>query len=536
VAFNRREFLTVSAQALAAASLGGAPSGKPRIGLVASTHAKLSRTASLDDPLDYELVREMVWKAIEYGKPKSGSLEAKIKPGSWVVIKPNYVFLRPQSGYAPGDVTDLRVTRAVLEYVASKSRAGRVTIAEGGSYRSVTDPAPDNVVTQNGQRVSGATFDWGPDEFPGTGGSIAGMLQEFAGRFPAKKFDFVDLSYDAVRDPSGRFARIEVPKTAGGVGAFGERPDYFVTNTITKCDFLISVPVMKVHEQCGITACFKNYVGTAPREAYAPKGVFHNQTLHNEHSLEGRIDSFITDLAAFHPPDFNVVDGIRGLQYTEHNNRRADQTVRTNVILAGEDTVATDALVARLLGFNPWDIEFLHMAAQRGLGVFDLSRAEVAGDDPGRFERHWIKPRRWWGRCNRDWRVSKDPAAPEAAWQRFTTPADTLHFAKWAGAGASPATTYAASVRVIAEGGRKAFLWVGARGRVVATLNGEKVMEEENLTRYRIGQFQKAVELKSGENRLVFQVTSPDGDAKLSALLAGPRNDGDTVEGIRWVA
>jgi hypothetical protein len=142
----------------------------------------------------------------------------------------------------------------------------------------------------------------------------------------------------------------------------------------------------------------------------------------------------------------------------------------------------------------------------------------------------------WWGRCNREWRVSQDPKAPESAWQRFTTPADTLHFSKWAGAGADPAATYAASVRVHSDGGRKAFLWVGTRGRVVATLNGDKVMEEENVTRYRIGQFQKAVELKSGENRLVFQVKSATGEPRLSALLVGPRNDGDTVDGIRWIA
>lgn len=40
-----------------------------------------------------------------------------------------------------------------------------------------------------------------------------------------------------------------------------------------------------------------------------------------EHSVDTRIDPFIGDLAAFHPPDYNVVDVLRGLQYTEHNNR-----------------------------------------------------------------------------------------------------------------------------------------------------------------------------------------------------------------------
>ncbi len=453
-----------------------------------------------------------------------------------MVIKPNIVFLRPQEGYRAGDITDMRVTAAVLEYLARRSKAGRITIAEGGTYRSVNDPAEDNVVRQNGARVSAVGFDWGTQEFPGWGGSIQQMLDRYSREFPEKKFDFVDLSYDTVRDDFRKSRRLEVPRTARGVGAFGERKDYFVTRTITGCDFLISVPVMKVHEQCGITACFKNYVGTAPREAYALNGAFANHYLHADHSLEGRIDSFICDLAAFHPPDYNVVDGIQGLQHGTHNLGRPDQTVRTNLVLAGEDTVACDALVAHLLGFNESDIDFLHMAAQRELGLMELHKIDVMGDDPAPYRRSWGKPKPWWGRANREWRVTADPAQDFRTWARHTIPSDTLHFPKFVNSLARPGTVYGASVKVIAEGHRKAYLWVGAQGRVTATLNGEHVVEEESRTRYRIGQFQKAVELKPGENLLVFRLEALTGQPDLSALLVGPRNDGDTVDGIRWSA
>src|SRR6185436_19412208 len=119
---NRREILVASAQALAAVRLGVADTGKSRVGLVASTHARLPRPASAEDPLDYPRVRDLVWKAIEYGRPRAGSLEAKIRPGSWVVIKPNTVSLLTRGAYRTGDVTDLRVIRAVVEYVARKSR------------------------------------------------------------------------------------------------------------------------------------------------------------------------------------------------------------------------------------------------------------------------------------------------------------------------------------------------------------------------------------------------------------------------------
>jgi hypothetical protein len=73
-------------------------------------------------------------------------------------------------------------------------------------------------------------------------------------------------------------------------------------------------------------------------------------------------------------------------------------------------------------------------------------------------------------------------------------------------------------------------------GRVTAILNGQTVMQEENTTRYRVAQFRAPVELRSGENLLVLRVTAVSEAARVSALLVGPRNDGDTVDGIRWFA
>lgn len=345
----------------------------------------------------------------------------------------------------------------------------------------------------------------------------------------------MDLNYDGVRDAGGKLRRLEVPRAPNGAGAFGLRPDYYVTRTITTCDFLIDVPVMKVHDGSGITACFKNYVGTAPREGYAVPPRYWNVRLHDEHAVDDRIDPFLVDLAAFHPPNYNVVDGIRGLQYSVHNNRRPDQTLRNNLIVAGEDTVAVDALVAHLMGFLASDLEFLHLARQRGLGTMDLRSLEVLGDEPDGLRRRWAKPRPWYGRCNREWRVTRDPAADFGAWQRYSSPTDTLDLAKAAGQ-AAPGAIYAAAARVRADGHRKAFLWLALRGRLTALLNGEKVLEEDSRTRYRVGQIQKPVELRPGENLLVFRVQGLGEPPRLAALLVNPRNDGDSVEGIRWEA
>jgi len=494
---------------------------RTRIGLVPSNYAKLKRPSSLLDPLDYERVRDMVWTAIRLAGARDGSIEQKIRPGSWVVIKPNVVGLRGRESYRTGDITDFRVTRAVFEYVAQFSKASRITFAEGGSYRRMSDPAPDNIIFQDGERRDAMTFDWGTEEFPGQGGSFGAMLAGLRKQHPAKRFDYADLSYDSVRDAAGRFVRLQVPKARNGVGAFGARSDYFVTNTIRNCDFLITVPVMKCHLQSGITCCLKNYVGTAPREAYAVPGTFHNAQLHSGHSVDNRIDPFIVDLAAFHPPDYAVVDGLRGLQYQEHNCGIDDQMVQSNLVLAGEDPVAVDSLVAYLLGYNPWDMEYLHMAAKRLMGTRDLAQVDVDGGEPGLLRQRWAKPKSWYGRGNRLWRIGDQPVAESAT--------DTLHFDRLAGKSVTSAT------RIRSQGHAKAFLWIGASGRFEAHLNGRLVMQEECRTRYRHGQYQQAVELRPGINDLLVRIQPLDVAAKLSAYLVGPRNDGDTVDGIEWL-
>jgi uncharacterized protein (DUF362 family) len=529
---DRREFLFTAG--CAAAGLAWADAPKSRVGLVRSVHKKLVQPVSIEHPLDYPLIRDMVWKAIEYGKPKAGSLEAKIRPGSWVVIKPNIAFLGSQDSYRSGDVTDFRVVQAIMEYVARRSRAQRITIAEGGSYQAIHTSGMWEI-SQNGVRVDARNFDWGDKEFPGWGGTLERMLQRMSEQFPGKRFDYINLNLDALRDASGAYKYLEVKRTAGGTGAFGAKSAYCITNTIRDCDFLINVPVMKVHADCGLTACLKNYVGTAPREVYAPSWRYSNRILHDEYSVEGRVDGWVVDLASFHPADYSVVDGIRGLQYTNHNNKKPDQMLRNNLVLAGEDAVAIDSVVAKIMDFNPWDFEFLHMAQQRDIGTMDFRRIEIVGDEPDPAVRPWIKATQWHGRCNREWRVTRDPSAPMAGWRRVTMPTDTLHLAR-AFAGMPPGDSSAAVMRVRAEGSRKGFLWLGVHGKVSVEHNGAKITAEESTEPCHVTQYKVPIELRSGENQFLFRIQGLADAPQISALLVGSRNDGDTVEGIQYLA
>jgi hypothetical protein len=258
-----------------------------------------------------------------------------------------------------------------------------------------------------------------------------------------------------------------------------------------------------------------------------------NSGLHNEHAVDTRIDPFIGDLSTFHPPDYNVVDVIRGLQTTEHNNRQPDQMIRTNLVLAGEDPVAVDSIADRLLGFKAEDIDYLHMAVARGIGTYDPKRVEVIGDEPDRFAHKFAKPNTWYARANREWRVTRDPSADARNWTHQTSFGDMLDLVAAAGA---DAPVYAATATVKSDGARKGSLWLGLTGKGTVELNGRQIMQEEGVTRFRTGQFQQAVELQPGDNQFVFRVQPASGRAAISALLVGPENNGDSLEGATWSA
>ena len=79
-----------------------------------------------------------------------------------------------------------------------------------------------------------------------------------------------------------------------------------------------------------------------------------------------------------HPGIFTVMDG------TVCGNGAGPRTmdpVVGNVILAGADSVAIDAVAARIMGFDPLSIPYLRMCHERGLGVADPRGIDLVGDD-----------------------------------------------------------------------------------------------------------------------------------------------------------
>jgi uncharacterized protein (DUF362 family) len=136
--------------------------------------------------------------------------------------------------------------------------------------------------------------------------------------------------------------------------------------------FLISVAKMKTHDSCGISATLKNIFGCNP---YPHKSRYHGQLDHN-----------IVDFATAYPPSLSIIDGIIGM---EGMGPISGTPVPVGAMLFGTDPVATDHVVAKVMGIDPNKIKILGIARQQGLGTFQY---KLVGSSLNEVETRFKRP------------------------------------------------------------------------------------------------------------------------------------------------
>src|SRR3989337_2185224 len=112
--------------------------GVPLVGICASNEPELSATHDLDDtPLTISEVDEIVRLAVQ----RAGGFDDIVKPGDWVVIKPNMfgAYGLDAFGYVYnlGVEADLRVVLSLIVQLMEQGRASRITVAEGGTWHNI---------------------------------------------------------------------------------------------------------------------------------------------------------------------------------------------------------------------------------------------------------------------------------------------------------------------------------------------------------------------------------------------------------------
>jgi len=220
--------------------------------------------------------------------------------GRNIVLKPNLVEFEPEANVN----TNPLLVHAAMEALRARGAAS-VRIAEGPGHRR-------------------NTLD----------------LADAAGYFKiVPRFEdlFVDLNLDEV-------SLVRLPRQLSRLGKV------YLPNTTLGADLLVSIPKMKTHHWVGATLSMKNLFGVVPGGVYGwPKNILH---------WAGIADS-IADLHAAFPRQFALVDGIIGMQ---GNGPIQGVPKQVGVLVAGSDPVSVDATCCRIMGINPYRINYLRLA------------------------------------------------------------------------------------------------------------------------------------------------------------------------------
>lgn len=274
-----------------------------------------------------------------------------VSPKKKILIKPN--LLEIHNAYS-GYVTKPEVIRGVVRFFKNTG-ATDIVVAEGGNFDTMKCAECSdilNVVEQEGVK-------------------------------------FIDLNYDET-------TVIKIPD-------YLLLPEVRIANTVLNSDVIVSVPVLKTHLYATVTLSLKNMMGVlindeAPKKL--DKKIIHPEfwgpgdfeRMGREESIKSIMsaDMRIVDLISVVRPHLAVIDAITGIEGNGPSS--GDIINKIDVIIAGNDPVATDVIGSLLMDIDPANIGHIAMAGIRSLGETDMSKIDIKGLSLNEVKRRFRLP------------------------------------------------------------------------------------------------------------------------------------------------
>lgn len=233
----------------------------------------------------------------------------KIKNGFTVAVKPN---LCTNTKGDKGATTDMKLVDALVSYLNSNFKRLKILIVESQS--------------------------WG------------GISTEQV---------FKDTGYDSFKK---KYSNVElVNLTSLQEKKFYKNPKFLYFNkesSLTKLpvlfksiDYFISFAKLKTHTSSKMTCVLKNQFGCLP---LSYKFYYHPE-----------LDDVTLDLNRLLNPQLCLVDGVYSLDGLGPIH---GVVKKTNILIAGNDALATDAVAARVIGYNPLSIPIIKKSVKEGYG------------------------------------------------------------------------------------------------------------------------------------------------------------------------
>ncbi len=150
-------------------------------------------------------------------------------------------------------------------------------------------------------------------------------------------------------------------------------PDFVSTVSVSRAvldaDVIISLPKFKTHGLTVLTGAIKNSYGFLPGAQKA--------RLHKIAGNPERFHHLVVDVFRLRIPEFFLVDAVVGM---EGNGPASPDLRDIGLILASDNAVALDGVMATLMGCDPGLLGFLQRAKELGLGDYDPDANEIIGE------------------------------------------------------------------------------------------------------------------------------------------------------------
>lgn len=142
-----------------------------------------------------------------------------------------------------------------------------------------------------------------------------------------------------------------------------------VSKAVMDADIFISLPRFKTHGLTVISGALKNSYGILPGAQ--------KSRLHKAAGSPARFQEVIVDVFKIRVPDLFIVDAVVGM---EGNGPASPDLRDIGLILASDNAVAMDAVIATMMGCDPARLRALQKAKDVGLGEYDIKNINVIGD------------------------------------------------------------------------------------------------------------------------------------------------------------
>jgi uncharacterized protein (DUF362 family) len=290
---------------------------------------------------DVAKIKAAVKQAVELAV---GSIDTIIKPGAKVLVKPNLAFQAPPTSFA---VVDPRMLEAVVAYLKEESKAGEIAVGDNPSL---------------GKHIGKARA-----AFAQSG------LQDAAERGGADRIVYFDEHETVhVKIPGARYLK-----------------EADVWKPFLDADVIINVPKMKVHLAKTVTLGLANWQGILRNDHPSDDSV-DGKGLHTNQQGQHRndIDPKVVDEYRVRQADLVIVDAVIGM---EGQGPHTGTPIEMNLIVAGTDTVAVDAVTGACMGFEPKEIPAVRIAYHDGLGEMRLDHIDVVGTPIDDVKKHFLR-------------------------------------------------------------------------------------------------------------------------------------------------